>query len=251
MANDKHVDSSGIRLAPEPMRASSVNRLPELRQEYVLTPSLSVEETREERESTADDFQPKPEDRYAKLARRRTFKHMWVSWVMLALSLLTLAPYILSVAGVKPSLPIKVVPERFDVIGNLIEAFEISAKNGFKGADVNAVWLKCVPSIIIAIGLLFVIFNAIKSVFGIFGSTCSKRFLLGGSIYLIAIACVLVMSLVGVESVGIEKVNALDIIKNAKGEELAFEAGMAMIYFVFSAFLSAILQDSNGYVRTK
>ena len=76
---NRGVDDAGIRLAPTPIHNSSCHVMPTIKQEFVITPRIEVEEQEDNefsREaSTANDFQPKTEDISKKWKRRKRSKN--------------------------------------------------------------------------------------------------------------------------------------------------------------------------------
>ena len=119
---NRNVDDAGIRLAPTPIRNSDYHVLPSIRQEFVIEPTMHIDEPKDEMKteySTADDFQPKVKDKSKKWKRTKRGKNIVFGFIMLAVTIVVVLPYILSVAGTRPSLPFKYVPEELNAIGGI------------------------------------------------------------------------------------------------------------------------------------
>ena len=253
---NRGVDDSGIRLAPTPIRNSSYHVMPAIKQEFVITPKLEIEdqessEDYERRTNTANDFQPRTEDMSKKWKRRRRSKNMIIGVIMLLLTLVMFLPYIFGATGVwLEKFPFKFVPMQFAVLHNIIEAFKMTARLGWHGHAVVEVWLSTIPDIILMIGILFLAINIIKSMFSILGTYKPVRYTVGASIYLLTVLAVFIAALVGAEAIGIPKIDfATDFIRGYQTSELFSLIVFAVGYFVVSLTCTLINSDKYGYLR--
>lgn len=260
MADDKiknknrGVDDAGIRLAPTPIHNSSYHVMPTVKQEFVIVPRIEVEKEEEEeniRESTtANDFQPRTEDISKKWKRRKRTKNMLIGAIMLIVTAVMLLPYILGAAGVwLEDFPFRFVPRQFGAIHNIVEAFKFTASMGWKGSEVNAVWINCVPSLVLILGIFFLAINLFKSLFSIVATYKPVKYTSGAVIYFVTVLAVFVASLVGAEAVGVAKIDFMtDFIRGYQSSELfsliVFSAG----YFVVSLICTLIDSDRYGYL---
>ncbi|MDE7372962.1 MAG: hypothetical protein K2N18_02755 [Clostridia bacterium] len=255
-SKNRGVDDAGIRLAPTPIHNSSYHVMPTIKQEFVITPRLEIEEEEssedyERRTNTANDFQPKTEDMSKKWKRRKRTKNMIIGVIMLLLTLVMLLPYILGAAGAwLENFPFRFVPMRFGALHNIIEAFKYTASHGWHGADVNFLWKLMIPSIILMVGFLFLAINLIKSLFSALGTYKPVRYTSGATVYLLAVLAVFIASLVGAESIGLQKINFInDFIHGYKTSELFSLVVFAVGYFVVSLICTLIDSDKYGYLR--
>ena len=250
---NRNVDDAGIRLAPTPIRSSDYHVLPSIRQEFVIEPTMHIDETKDEMKteySTADDFQPKVKDKSKKWKRTKRGKNIVFGFIMLAVTVVVVLPYILSVAGTRPNLPFKYVPEELNAIGVIVNAIKASIAEGWKGAAVKSAWFHAVPSLVLALGLVFLAFNVIKSLFALLGAVKPVRYVVNSVAYLVCVLTVLVLYLIGVNTLGVPQINFVqDIVKGYKSSEL-----FALIVFALGNLLVAIIctyanKDKLGYIR--
>ncbi len=253
---NRNVDDAGIRLAPTPVQNASYHVMPAVRQEFVIEPHMVLDDPEagdktRQTESTANDFQPKKQDISKKWKRRRRSKNMIVGAIMLAVSLVVILPYILGATGVMlDSLPFRYVPVRYNVLHNIIEAFKITAQNGWKGPVVNQVWINEVPDLMLAVGIVCLLLNVVKSLIGLFGGIKYKRYTVMALIYFISILCVLIMSLVGAPAIGVEKIDFVQsVIRGYKTSDLFGMLVISLGYFLVSAVCSAVCAEKYGYLK--
>ncbi|MCM1305907.1 MAG: hypothetical protein NC037_05145 [Bacteroides sp.] len=255
-SKNRGVDDAGIRLAPTPIRNSSYHVMPAIKQEFVITPKIEIEEQEssdeyERRTNTANDFQPKTEDRSKKWKRRKRSKNMIIGVIMLLLTTVMLLPYIFGATGVwLENFPFKFVPRQFGALNNIVEAFKLSAELGWKGDFVKAIWTLNVPSIILMVGFIFLAINFIKAAISILGTYKPIKYTVGASVYLLTVLAVFIASLVGAESIGIAKINFMqDFIHGYKTSELFSLIVFAAGYFLVSLICTLIDSDKYGYLR--
>lgn len=251
----KNVDDAGIRLAPTPMQNDRIHVMPSVMQEFVITPKLQVEKTGEEIDeknySSDKDYQPKKEDIGKKWKRDKRTKNIIIGVFMFLITAVVILPYILSACHVYiENMPFKYVPREFGAIGNIVDAFKISAKFSFKGAEVNAAWIECVPSLVLAVGFLFLAVNLIKSIVAVFGATKPMRYTICSFVYLVTVLAVLIASVVGVNAIGLGKINFVnDFIRGYKTSELFSLTVFAVGNFILSLVFTVIGADKNGYIK--
>lgn len=230
--------------------------MPAIKQEFVITPRLEVEEQEssedyERRTNTANDFQPKTEDMSKKWKRRKRSKNMIIGVIMLLLTLVMLLPYILGATSTwLENFPFRFVPRQFGALYNTIEAFKLTAELGWSGDLVNLLWKMMIPNLILMLGFIFLAINLIKSVFSVLGTYKPIHYTLGATVYLFAVLAVFIASLVGAESIGIVKIDFMkDFIHGYKTSELFSLVVFAAGYFVVSLICTLIDSDKYGYLR--
>lgn len=251
----KGVDDAGIRLAPTPSHNSGYHVMPTVMQEFVIEPRLVTNEPTVDGEatraqSTVNDFQPKKEDANKKWKRGKRAKNMISGVIAFLVSLVVLLPYVLTSVKAEAELPFVLIADRFDVVGHFIEAFELTAELGWKGSEAGAVWIGMVPDIILAIGILFILINVIKSVFAIFGATKPIKYTVGAVVNLLCVLAIFIAALVGADTVGIEKIDFMqDFIHGYQTSYLftllVFGAG----YVLVCGLCALINRDKNGYLK--
>lgn len=245
---------TNARSAPSPVGHVDYRLLPQVREDYVISPRLSIEEVEDEKTntpSTRKDYQPKKGDVTKKAKRRMRGKNVVAGLIALLFSLIIIGQYLLGFFGRQGArLPLNVVPDgNLNAIFNLVEAFKQSASLGWTGAEVNAVWLACVPSIILTFGVLFVLINAIKSVFAIFFMKKPIKYIGGAFIYMLCALAILVAALVGAPKIGIAKIDFLDdFIFAYRTSDLFFLVAVAVGNFIASLVCAIIARDKKGYL---
>ncbi len=251
---NRGVDDAGIRLAPTPIHNSSYHVMPTIKQEFVITPRIEVEEQEDNefsREaSTANDFQPKTEDISKKWKRRKRSKNMIIGVIMLLITTVLILPYILSATGVwLEDFPFRYVPRRFAAIHNIVEAFKATAQLGWSGESVRVIWIAVIPDIVLLAGILFLAINLFKALFSILGTYKPVKYTANAGVYLLAVLAVFITSLVGAEAVGIEKIDFInDFIRGFKTSELFSLVVFAAGYFIVSLICTLIDSDRYGYL---
>ncbi len=251
---NRNVDDAGIRLAPTPLNRGSVNVMPAVRQDYIIEPQLVVDEPSDDLKrsfSTEKDFQPKKKDISKRWKRSKRSRNLVVGIVMFIVSCLVLLPYILGAAHVfLDNFIFRYVPRQFGALNNLVEAFKATVKLGWKGEEVNAIWISMVPSLILIVGIIALVVNFIKSVMGMFGAIKPKKYMIGAIIYLFAVLAVFIMTLVGAPAVGVEKIDFVrDFIKGYKTSELFGLLIPALGYFTVACICTFIHKEKYGYLK--
>lgn len=252
---NRGTDDAGIRLAPTPIRGSNYHVLPSIRQEFVIEPRIEIEpsashegEGRPEI-STAKDFQPKQIDKSRKWKRAQRGKNMLFGIIMLLATAVVGLPFILGAAGVKmENFPFEYIPSNFNAVKNIIDAFTFTAANGWSGEAVNAMWVQTVPSLILLVGILCLVFNVIKSLFALFGAVKPVKYAVNGTVYFCTVLAILIASLIGAPEIGIQKVDFLQEFYHAYGQSELFSlVVIAACYLVASALCTLLNRDRKGY----
>ncbi len=251
---NRSVDDAGIRLAPSPIDNAAYHVMPTVMQQYVIEPTIVTKETPDSDSarivSTQDDFQPKREEVNKKWKRGKRAKNMASGVIALVASALVLLPYILGVIGAQVDAPFVLVPDKFNVIRNLISAFEQTAALGWKGEEVGAIWINTIPSLILTIGILCVLINVIKSCFAIFGAVKPIKFVKGAVIYALCLIAIFVASLVGASAIGIERIDFVaDFIFGFAQSELFTLVVSGAAYLVLCVVGAIINRDKCGYLK--
>ncbi|MBQ3754700.1 MAG: hypothetical protein II867_00870 [Clostridia bacterium] len=246
------VDSNGIRLAPTPIRNSDYHVLPSVRQEFVLEPSLQIDEPRDEishEVSTTNDFQPKVKDKNKKWKRQKRGKNIVFGAIMIVFTVIVVLPYILAAIGQEVSLPIKYVPTELNAIGNVIDAFKVSAENGWASGAVKEIWLDAVPSLVLCFGLLFLVFNAIKSLCALLGAVRPVKYIANAIVYLVCVLTVLVIYLMGVNLFSVAQIDFMDdFLRAYSTSELFALVVLAIANVIVSMICTLINKDKLGYI---
>ncbi len=251
---NRAVDDAGIRLAPTPIRTSDYHVLPSVRQEFVIAPHIEAQKTPQEEAraeiSTSKDFQPRKKDISKKWKRSKRGRNIALGLLMLLLTAFVALPYVLGAASQHPELPFKYVPERFNAIYNLIEAFKATAQLGWKGELVNAIWIGAVPDLILAVGILCLAINLVKSIVGMFIVTKPVRYVPCAVVYCCSVLAILVASLVGAPEIGVARVDIVsDVILSYATSELFSMLVLGVGYLLVSAIINLFNADNSGYIR--
>lgn len=251
---NRSVDEAGIRLAPSPIDRAAYHVMPTVMQEYVIEPTIVNKETPDSDSrrivSTQDDVQPKREEVNKKWKRSKRAKNMASGIIALITSVGVLLPYILGIVGTTISAPFKLVPDKYNVVVNWIEAFKQTAALGWKGEGIGAIWTNMVPSMIFTIGILCVLINTIKSLFAIFGAVKPVKFVGGAMINLLCVLAIFVASLVGASQIGIEKMDFInDFIHGYNVNDLFTPMVFGAAYALVCVVCAIINRDKCGYLR--
>ncbi len=248
------VDEAGVRLAPVPLAKDAVKSMPAVKQELVIIPKLQAAPgtgAQPSNVSTAKDYQPKARDISKRWKRTARSKNFVSGLIMLIACAAVFVPFILAALSVKAdSVPFKLVPERFDVVNTWISAFRSSAELGWNGEAVRDVWLAAVPCMILTVGLLGVLINFVKAVFGVCGAIKPKHYLPGAIVFVLGVLAIFIAALVGAESIGIEKTDFMnDFVRGWQSSELFTLLVTAGVQIVFAVVCSFITPQRTGYTR--
>lgn len=261
MTDEKNkVDELGIRKAPVPLHNGSVKKLPPVRQDFVLLPSLESEGTRSQlaETSTAKDFQPKIKDVSKRWKKDKRLRNFFAGFFMLLATVLALLPYILSIAQeftLNTSLKFMAVPDDRNVVMNIYWAFD--GENGtiwevFKNFDdpIAENWKAVVPDFIIAVGILFLLYNLLKAIISMCGAIKVRRYTLSSTIYIISLLVVLTFHLIGWEAIGFKKMDFMeDVIRGWQQNEIVGLLITGAIELVFSLLVKIFNHEKYGYLR--
>ncbi len=252
---NRMVDDAGVRLAPSPIAKVDYHVMPTVMQEYVIEPTLVNKEETPDSDSkiitsTIDDAQPKREEITKKWKRGKRAKNIASGIIALIASVAVLMPYVLGVAGVNVNAPIVVTFDKYGAIAKLVYAFKQTAALGWSGDEVNAIWVSMVPSLILTIGILFVLINAIKSVFAIFGAVKPVRFVGCAMVNLLCVLAILVANLSGASVIGIEQIDFMqDFIHGYASSELFTLVVLGVAYALLCMIGAIINRDKCGYLK--
>ena len=255
MVDEKNkVDESGIRKAPVPLYSNSVKQLPVVRQDFVLCPSLEADGSRENlvEPSTAKDFQPKIKDVSRGWKRTKRLKNFFAGLLMLLATVATLLPFILSICqefGANETLKFMFVPDDRNTVMNIYWAFDSEFGTIWEdGQKVNM--LMVVPDFIIAVGILALLCNFVKSIISMCGAIKVKRFTLCALIYIATLLIVLMFHLIGFEKAGFAKWDFMeDVIHGWQSNEIVGLLITGMVGLICSLFAKLISYEKYGYLR--
>ncbi len=247
---NKTVDNNGIRLAPPIAGDSGV--MPSVRQEFVLEPRLDVAESRKKKDITPysqKDFQPLEIDKRRPWKRKMRLKNFVAGFLMFIIGAITILPYILGIFNKSLDfLPFAYTAQKFNVIAKLVQAVQTTIAFGGVGADVNAAWIACVPSLILTVGIIALIVNLIKSFVGMCGVIKPKRYYLGAIVYLFSVLAIFIASLIGASTIGIEKIDFMaDFVYGWQSSEITTMVFLAVVNLLFSVLASIISPKKAGY----
>ena len=170
--------------------------------------------------------------------------------VALVASVAVLLPYVFAAVGASFNAPFKMVFDKFNVVSNLVSAFKNTAQLGWSGSEVGAIWVSAVPSLILTIGILCVIINAIKSCFAIFGAVKPVKFARGAIVNLLCVLAIFVASLAGASAIGIEQIDFInDFIHGYASSELFTLVVFGAAYVVLCTVSAIINRDKCGYLK--
>ena len=248
--NDKNrVDDMGIRKAPVPLYGNSVKQLPAVRQDFVLHPALEIDSQDPEslvEPSTAKDYQPKIKDVSKRWKRTKRTKNFFSGLIMLLATAVTLLPFIFAYFQIKVDfLPIAYVPEKYNVISNIIWAIQGEAGTVWE-AGFQENWKLVIPDFILAVGIIFALFNLVKALICMCGTIKVRRFTFCSLMFIGTVLIVLVMNVIGFGSLGIEK---MDFIKGWQTNELVALLMAGAVGFIGSLLVKLINSEKYGYLR--
>lgn len=252
--NDKNrVDDMGIRKAPVPLYGNSVKQLPAVRQDFVLHPSLEIDSQDPEslvEPSTAKDYQPKIKDVSKRWKRTKRTKNFFSGLIMLLATAVTLLPFIFAYFQIKVDfLPIAYVPEKYNVISNIIWAIQGEAGTVWE-AGFQENWKLVIPDFILAVGIIFALFNLVKALICMCGTIKVRRFTFCSLMFIGTVLIVLVMNVIGFGSLGIEKMDFMkDFIKGWQTNELVALLMAGAVGFIGSLLVKLINSEKYGYLR--
>lgn len=252
--NDKNkVDEMGIRKAPVPLYGNSVSQLPAVRQDFVLHPSLEIDSHDPEslvEPSTAKDYQPKIKDVSKRWKRTKRAKNFFSGLIMLLATAVMLLPYLFAYFQVKVDfLPFAYVPEKHNVISNIIWAIQGEQGTVWE-AGFATNWKIIIPDIILAVGAIFAVFNLVKALVCMCGTTRVRNFTFCSLVYLLSIIIVVVFNVIGFAIFGIEKVDFIkEFIYGWQTNELVALLMAGAVGLIGSLLVKLINSEKYGYLR--
>lgn len=252
---NRDLADASVRLAPSPIANASYHMMPPVVQQYVIEPTIVNKEpegleAESVSESTKSDYQPKSEDAGNQWKRQKRAKNMISGAIALIASIVLLLPYIFGYTGTQASLPIIIVFDKFNTLSILLDGIKGLAELNWITAEAGAVWKALVPQLILTIGILAVLINVIKAVFALLISRKHIKYTTGAIVNLLCVCAILLASLVGAPSVGIDKVDFVaDVIKGYATSELFTLVAFAIGYTIMCAICTYINRDKCGYLK--
>lgn len=252
------VGNASARLAPQPMANPNCHVMPSIKQNYVIEPTFITKETplmantsgAVAKENTRADYQPKSEDATKKWKRQRRGLNAVGGIIALVASLVVLLPYVLGFLGESLDAPIVLSFSTFNSIGALVDGVPKVISLGIFTPESNGVLVTLVPHVILAIGILAVAINAIKSVFALFISKKTVQYTTGAKVNLFCVLAIFIASLVGAPSIRINQVDFMaDVIGNYANSEVFTLVAFALGYLLVSAICALINRDKCGYLK--
>lgn len=256
---NRAVGSARAKLAPQPMANPNYHVMPSIRQQYVIEPTFVTKETplvannnvgSAARENTLADYQPKKEDTTKKWKRKKRAANAVIGIIALAASLAVLLPYVLGFLGKSLDAPIVLSFSTFNSIGALVEGVPQVISLGIFQPESNGVLVTLVPHAILAIGILAVAINAIKSVFALLFMKKPVKYTTGATVNLVCVLAILIASLVGAPLIRINQVDFMaDVVYGYANSELFTLVAFAVAYSLVSAICALINRDKCGYLK--
>ena len=103
---------------------------------------------------------------------------------------------------------------------------------------------------ILTIGILAVLINAIKSLFALFGAIKPAKYGWGAFVNLVCVLAIFVAALVGAPAIGIDKIDFMaDFIHGFKASELFTLMTFGAGYTIICALLALVNRDKFGYLK--
>lgn len=257
---NRTVDNAGRKTASLPTASSDCYMMPPIMQPYVIEPTFVNQPTapqkvanavsNEAKDSTEDDYQPKREDQTKKWKRKRRALNAVSGIIALVASVIVLLPYVLGYLGSDVSLPITMSFSTFNSIGALVQGIPQVISLGIFTAESNGVLVTLVPHIILAIGILAVAINVIKSVFALLFMKKPVEYRKGTRVNLVCVLAILVASLVGAPAIGIKQIDFMaDVVNGYASSELFTLLAFAIAYSLVSVICTLINRDKRGYLK--
>ncbi|HKL94263.1 MAG TPA: hypothetical protein VJZ69_03170, partial [Clostridia bacterium] len=134
-------------------------------------------------------------------------KNLIAGIIMLLISVVVILPFIFSLDALAGSmvnlfaaLPGLNFQGSLNAIQNLVMFFG-------NPSVMATIWKSTVPSFLIGIGLIFIAFNILKALVGIFGGVKGRKYVINSLITIGAFAIVIVLELIGIDSIGLPKID--------------------------------------------
>ena len=111
-------------------------------------------------------------------------------------------------------------------------------------------WADVVPDFIIAVGIMFLLYNLLKSIISMCGAIKVRRYALSSSIYVITLLVVLMFHLIGWEAIGFKKMDFMeDVIGSWQQNEIVGLLITGLIEWVCSLLVKIFNYEKYGYLR--
>lgn len=235
-------------------------RMPPIMQEYVIEPKFIFSDTPTQmanganknarQNTTRSDYQPAKEDKTNKWKRQRRALNIVTGALALIASLIVLLPYVLGFFGTSATRPIVLSFSTFNSIRALWDGVPKVFSLGLLTPESNTVLVSLVSHVILAIGILAVAINTIKSICALLFVKKPVKYLKGACVNLICALIILIISLVGAPYIDVVKVDFMtDIIKGYASSELFTLLAFALAYTIVCIICSLINRDKYGYLK--
>lgn len=257
---NRTVENAGKHTASLPTANSDCYIMPSIMQPYVIEPTFVNQPTQapvaqpvqnsEAKDSTLDDYQPKKEDMAKKWKRKKRALNSIGGIIALVASLVVLMPYVFGFFGTEASLPIVVSFDTFNSIRALWDGVPKVISLGIFTPESNGILVTLVPHAILAIGILAVAINVIKSIFALLFVKKPVKYTKCAIVNLLCVLAVFIASLVGAPLIGINKIDFMaDVINGYASSEYFTLLAFAIGYLLVSAICTLINRDKYGYLK--
>jgi len=243
------VDENGLRLAPDPVKKSDTNVLPKAVQPFEFQPKLrQVSGPEGSSGSTIDDFQPKKRDQSKRIRRTKRNRNIFAGVIMLLVTAAVALPFILGSFGLNISKPFIFSLQQYNVFGSIVKAIQNSI--GQDAATLKTIWMGMIPSMILFLGIIGLLTNFIKSFIAILGGVRPVRYVASAMFYLITVLIVFIMALVGVNAIGVARIDFIqDFIYKFYESEYFTLLAFAVVNLIIAIILRIANPDKSGYLK--
>lgn len=187
--------------------------------------------------------------------KKKRKKNLAAGIIMLISSLVVLLPFVFAVNAIRGSFT-----AFYNIFGGLsffgsLDVFDNLVLFFANTSQASMIWKSTIPSFIIAIGLLFVVLNMVVALIGIFGGVKGRKYVVSSLITFFMFLLIAILSLIGVDAIGLAKVGFQDVIANWKQSQLVALLILGLINVV-CALVCAVFTpkkpspiDDYGYRR--
>lgn len=159
--------------------------------------------------------QQQEQDRAERKSAR--IKNIVAGSVMLLVSVVILLPFIFALDGISAKMvDLYALMPALDFTGNL-NAVQNTIILFTNIKEIATIWKSSTPGVLLALGLLFVVFNIIKAFVGLIGGVKGRKYIINALVTTGFFGIVIVLQLFGIDMVGLPKINFVaDVIFNWK-----------------------------------
>jgi len=172
--------------------------------------------------------------------KSRRIKNLIAGFVMLLISATMFLPFIFSLDSISGSLAdLFAAMPALDFSGplNALQNVIVFATNI---SEIGNIWMSSIHAIVIALGLLFVVFNVIKALIGILVGVKGRKYIINALVTAAFFAIIIVLQIIGVDAIGLNKINFLsDIVFNWKYSQ-SFVLIMLAVLNIIAACICAL-----------